>query len=143
MPALEFSTGLVSYELPGVNGPVSITFNPTDAAFMERLYNTFEALDKADEQRKAELEKVKGTREIFDMARKWDKEMRSMVDEAMGAPVSETLFGGMNVYALGDGLPVWANLLLTVMDEIDATFVREQAQSGSRIQKYTAKYRKK
>ena len=46
----------------------------------------------------------------------------------------------MNVYAMADGLPVWCNLMLAVMDEIDTSFAREQKRMNPRIAKYTAKY---
>ena len=139
MKELSFATGLVTYDL---NGAAQVTFNPTDSAFVERLFNTFDALDKKQEAYKAEVEKVADKREIFDSARRRDAEMRSMIDETMGQPVCEALFGGMNVYAMADGLPVWANLLLAVMDEVDTSFAREQKAANPRIQKYTAKYHK-
>ena len=41
--ALSFDTGLVTFDL---NGKASVTFNPTDSAFVERLFNTFDELDK-------------------------------------------------------------------------------------------------
>ena len=137
MKELKFETGLVSYDL---NGAVQVTFNPTDSAFVERLFRTFDALDKKQDAYKAEVEQAAGNREIFDIARRRDAEMRAMIDEALGQPVCEALFGGMNVYAMADGLPVWCNLMLALMDEIDTSFAREQKASDPRIQKYTAKY---
>lgn len=41
-----------------------------------------------------------------------------------------------------NGLPVWCNLMMAVMDEIDTTFTREQKLTNPRISKYTAKYQK-
>lgn len=140
MPELRFETGLVEYDL---NGSAKVTFNPTDSAFVERLFNTFDELDKKQEAYKAEVEAAKGGREIFDVARRLDAEMRAMIDDIFGQPVCEALFGGMNVYAMADGLPVWANLMLCVMDETDTSFAREQKQADNRIAKYTAKYHKK
>lgn len=137
MAELNFSTGLVAFN---INGAVELCFNPTDAAFVERLYSAFEALDKKQEEYRAEAEKANGKREIFDVARKWDAEMRAMIDDALGAEVCAPLFGAMNVYAMADGLPVWANLLLTIMDQVDSSFASEQAKTDSRIKKYTAKY---
>lgn len=139
MPELKFDTGLVTYNL---NGACEVSFNPTDSAFVERLFNTFDSLDKKQEAHKAEIEKVADKREIFDIARKHDAEMRAMIDETLGTPVCDALFGGMNVYALADGLPVWANLMLAIMDEIDTSFAREQKKTNPRIAKYTAKYHK-
>lgn len=137
MAELNFSTGLVTFN---VNGAVELCFNPTDAAFVERLYSTFDALDKKQDEYKAEAEKATGKRDIFDVARKWDAEMRTMIDEALGAEVCGPLFGSMNVYAMADGLPVWANLMLSIMDQVDSSFASEQAKTDSRIKKYTSKY---
>lgn len=139
MPELKFETGLVTYKL---NDSCEVTFNPTDSAFVERLFNTFDALDKKQEAYKAEIDKIADKKEIFEIARKRDAEMRGMIDEALGAPVCDALFGNMNVYALADGLPVWCNLMLVVMDEIDTSFAREQKRTNPRISKYTAKYHK-
>lgn len=139
MKELNFDTGLVTYKL---NDTAEVAFNPTDAAFVERLFRTFDALDKADEDRKKEAAQAAGARETFSLARKRDEEMRGMIDEALGVPVCDTLFGSMNVYALADGLPVWCNLMLALMDEIDTGFAREQKAANPRIQKYTAKYHK-
>lgn len=137
--ALLFDDGLVTYDL---NGAAQVKFNPTDSSFVERLFLTFDALDKKQEAYKAEVEKAAGSREIFDIARKRDAEMRTMIDDALGQPVCCALFGEMNVYAMADGLPVWCNLLLAVMDEVDTSFTRERKAADPRIKKYTAKYRK-
>ena len=136
--ALQFDTGVVSYDL---NGVIKIQFNPTDTVFIERLFNTFDALDKKQVAYEDEIKRTADQREIFKLARQRDAEMRQMVDEALGAPVCDALFGGMNVYALAGGLPVWANLLLAVMDEIDTAFAREQKLTDGRIRKYSEKYR--
>lgn len=142
MPELKFDLGLVTYDLNGVNGNVSVTFNPTDSAFVERLFNTFDALDKKQELYKERIDKTADKREIFNIAREMDTEMRAMIDDVFGVSVCDVLFGAMNVYAMADGLPVWSNLMLIVMDEIDTTFAREQKQTNARIQKYTSKYHK-
>lgn len=99
-------------------------------------------MDKKQEAYKTEISKVGDNREIFDIARRRDEEMRELIDGVFERPVCRDLFGGMNVYAMADGLPVWCNFLLTVMDEVDTTFAREQKLTNPRIQKYTAKYHK-
>ena len=139
MKELNFDTGLVSYDL---NGKVEVTFNPSDSNFVERLYSAFEDLDKKQEGYKATIEKMADKKEIFEFARERDAEMREIIDGLFCGPVSEALFGGMNVYALANGLPVWCNLMLAVMDEVDSTYAREQKATNPRIAKYTAKYQK-
>lgn len=139
MAELKFSTGLVTYSL---NGQCEVTFNPTDSAFVKKLFDTFSVLDKKQEAYREEIEKTSDRLEIFEIAQARDAEMREMIDGVFGAPVCQALFGSMNVYALADGLPVWANLMLAVMDEIDTGFAREQKLTNPRIAKYTAKYQK-
>lgn len=141
MEELKFSTGLVTYSL---NGSFEVTFNPTDSAFVEKLFHTFNTLDSLQDTYKREIEGVKDPVKIFEVARARDVEMREMIDGIFdGAPVCEAVFGSMNVYAMADGLPVWANLLLAIMDEIDTSFAVEQKKTNPRISKYTAKYTRK
>lgn len=137
MKELNFDSGLVTYSL---NGKCEVSFNPTDSSFVERLYAAFEELDKKQEGYKAQIEKMADKREIFDFARERDAEMRGVIDGVFDAPVCDAVFGSMNVYALSGGLPVWCNLMLAVMDEIDTTFAREQKGTNPRVAKYTKKY---
>lgn len=137
MAELNFDTGIVTFT---VNGKCDITFNPTDSAFVERLFNAFDTLDKKQESYKAEIERMVDKREVFEIARRRDKEMREIVDGVFGQPVCAALFNEMNVYAMADGLPVWCNFMLAVMDVVDTTFAREQKATNPRIQKYTKKY---
>ena len=139
MKELNFESGLVTYSL---NGKCEVIFNPSDSNFVERLYSAFEDLDKKQEGYKATIEKMANKREIFEFARERDSEMREIIDGLFGVPVSDALFGGMNVYALANGLPVWCNLMLAVMDEVDSTYAREQKATNPRIAKYTAQYQK-
>ena len=135
--SLNFESGLVTYN---INGKCQVSFNPTDSNFVERLYLAFEDLDKKQESYKTQVEKLADKREIFDFARERDVEMRQVIDGLFDAPVSDSLFGGMSVYAVAGGLPVWCNLMLAVMDEIDTTVAREQKATNPRIAKYTEKY---
>lgn len=133
---LEIESGVKAYS---INGKYDLEINPTDSAFVEKLYDTFEKLDKNQDAYKAEIEKAE-KREIFDIARRRDAEMREMIDGIFGDGCCQAVFGGMNLYALGNGLPVWANLLLAVMDEIDTSFSNEQQRANPRLEKYKKKY---
>lgn len=137
MKELNFESGLVTFSL---NGKAEVSFNPTDSNFISRLYSAFEELDKKQESYKKQIEEIAGKKEIFEFARERDAEMRKIMDEVFGVPISEAVFADMNVYAMANGLPVWANLMLAVMDEIDTSFAQEQKQTNARISKYTKKY---
>lgn len=139
MAELNFETGLVTYT---INGKCDVSFNPTDSNFVERLYSAFEDLDRKQEGYKAQIERMADKKEIFGFARERDKEMRDIIDGVFESPVSDAIFGGLNVYALAEGVPVWCNLMLSVMDAIDSTFAREQKAMNPRIHKYIDKYQK-
>lgn len=139
MKELVFATGLVTYSL---NGKCEVSFNPTDSDFVERLFNTFDTLDKRQEKYRDRISKEPDNRKVFEISREMDAEMREIIDGVFGVSICENLFGKMNVYSYADGLPVWANLFLAIMDEIDTTFAREQKATNARIKKYTDKYRK-
>lgn len=48
-----------------------------------------------------------------------------------------------NVYALSDGLPLWVNLLMAVIDLMDDTFTAEKEKGDPRLAKYREKYKQK
>ena len=126
---LSFANGVQEYTVHGVKGDVIIRFNPTDGAFIQRLYNAFDTLDKKQDKYADEVQKCGDRVEIFNIAGRRDK-------------VCDSIFGSMNLYAMADGLHVWTNFLLALMDETDSAFAREQKATNPRIQKYTAKYRR-
>lgn len=138
MEKLTFDTGIKEYE---VNGGEILRFNPSDSAFVGKLFNAFDSLDKKQEIYRAQIDSMKDKREIFEIAHNQDIEMRTIIDGVFG-PICDSLFGDMNVYAMADGLPVWCNFLLAIIDEVDTSFAREQKKTNPRIAKYTAKYHK-
>lgn len=141
MNAINFDTGLVSYT---INGKYELAFNPTDSAFVQKLYAAFDSLDGKQEQYKAETEAASNEpAKVFALAEKRDAEMRENVDGVLGAGASDVIFEGMNLYALANGLPVWANLFLAIMDEIDTGFAKEQKATNPRIAKYQSRYGKR
>lgn len=140
MAELNFATGVVTYNL---NGVCEVSFNPTDSEFVSRVYDAFSTLDKMQDKRKEEMEAAKTNGEIFNVARTADNEMRAIVDSLFNSPVCEKLFGTMNVYAMADGLPVWANLLFAILDEVDSGVESERKKTNPRMSHYLKKYGKK
>ena len=140
MPKLKFDTGVVPFEL---NDTVTVYLNPTDSFFMERLFKTFEELEEKQKSYKATVAEMTDNRAIFDFVRQRDQEMRQMVDDIFQEPVCDALFKGINVYSMAGGLPIWTNLLLTIMEEIDAAFTREKQLTNPRIKHYLEKYHRK
>lgn len=140
MKELNFDTGVQVYKL---NGKKEVSFNPTDASFMERLNASFEELDGIQEEYKARAGKAdENASDFFEFAHECDQKMRSIIDAVFQDDVCDALFGDMNVYALAGGVPAWVNLMLAIMDEVKEAIAQEGKATNPKIAKYTAKYRK-
>ena len=138
MKTLSFQDGLEDYLLAG---KVAVSFNPTDASFLERLAELFSSLDALQEEVSA-LQETTPEEEVFPLAKSLDGRMRELLDGFFGQPVCGPLFGSMNLFASAGGLPVWANLLLALTEEVESAMQGELSAREARIAKYTAKYKK-
>jgi len=135
MKNLNFETGLETYK---VNDRCDLTFNPTDAAFVERLYKTFEALDQ---EQSAYADGAKSAENVLTFARQRDAAMRGRIDDLFGAGTADAIFGDLSTFGIADGLPLWANFLLAVLDEVAEACARAQKEENPRIKKYLEKYK--
>ncbi len=142
MKSLNIGIGVEEYSL---NDRVTVSFNPTDMAFTERLTKAFEELEALQEKARDLVAAIDGDdpRPLFQDLRAIDKDMRQAVDRLFEQEVSDALFQGVRLYAASEGLPVWNNLLLALVDEIDAAYRREKKAMDERIRKYTERYEKK
>lgn len=138
MSEIKFETGLVEYDL---GGKAKVTFNPSDVSFARRLYGVFEELDRKQVEYQTAIDRSGDAAALFDVLERLDRDMRAQLDGVLGVGVCEAVFGTMNLSALAGGFPVWANLLLAIMDEMDASIEREASLTNPRIEKYTRKYR--
>ncbi len=142
MQNLNINLGVKEYSL---NDRVTVSFNPTDMAFTERLTRAFEELEELQEKARDLVAGIDGDdpRPLFADLRAIDSEMRQAVDRLFEQDVSDALFQGVRLYAASEGLPVWNNLLLALVDEIDSAYKREKRAMDERIRKYTERYEKK
>lgn len=139
MERLNFDTGLKTYD---INGVCEIQLNPTDSLLTSRLLSLVSRLDEKREQYARDIENAE-IENVFDIASKFEADVRTEIDAALGAPVCEAVFGSMSVMSMANGLPVFCNLVFAILDEVDAGWERETAKTNARIAKYTAKYNKK
>ena len=139
METLLINTGVVTYNL---NDCCTVSFNPTDSAFAQRLFEAFSILDKKQQDYRAADEQLSEGADVFRLAMERDGEMREIINGVFGQDICTPLFGPVNVYALADGLPLWANLMLAVIDKMDEAITKERTSTNPRIEKYTKKYHK-
>lgn len=139
MKDLNIATGLQEYNF---NGKCTVYFNPTDPNFIDKVFTSFSDLDQKNEEYRNQVQKETDGAKVLEIAKTMDAEMRDMIDDVFGTEVCEPLFGNISVYASADGMPLWANLMLAVIDEMDDAFAREKKASNPRIKKYTDKFKK-
>ena len=138
MRELKFSDGLEEYRL---NDRVTVRFNPTDVGFLEKLSHTFEQLDSLQDEVRKSRDSITDDREVFPIARELDGKMRGVINELFGDDVCTPLFGSVNLFASSGGLPLWANLLLAITDEVQSAMQGELDAREKRIAKYVEKYK--
>ena len=138
MKELNFDLGLNEYDL---GGKVTVRFNPTDISFLEKLSDSFAYLDLIQEEVKLSREEIADEKDIYNLAKNLDGKMRDIIDALFGEDVCTPLFGEMNLFSSAGGLPVWANLMLAIADEVQDSMDSELKKREARIRKYTEKYR--
>ena len=139
MKDLNIATGIETFR---INEDFTYTFCPTDALFVAKLFSAFDAVEQKQEEYSRMTKNAEGA-EIFAVAARIDEDVRSTINEALGCDICSAVFGEVCVMSLADGLPLWVNLMLALMDEIDTSFAREQKRTNPRIAKYTSKYQQK
>ena len=78
---------------------------------------------------------------MFPIVRELDAKMRDVINELFGDDVCTPLFGSVNLFASSGGLPLWANLLLAITDEVQSAMQGELDKREARIAKYVEKYK--
>lgn len=140
MEKLNIDLGIKEYEL--CEG-CTISFNPTDMELLKKMMDTFKDLEAEEARQREKITKITDYTEMYDAYAEMDKAFRAKLNGLFGKDICTPLIGDVNIYARGNGLPIWANIVLAIIDEFDDS-IKEQDQIGqARIAKYTKKYQKK
>lgn len=137
---LSIDLGVKEYS---INEKTSLFFNPTDMAFIEKVFTLFDTLDAIQDRYMKTLQSLEDEKEVFSHIRNMNAEMREKIDEVFGEGICDAIFGDVSVFAVSGGIPLWANLILAIIDIMDEQFTEEKKQTNSRIKKYIEKYKKK
>lgn len=139
---LSIDSGLVAYSVNG--GKATITFNPTDASFFKRLYDTFSKLsamqDNVNEKRVEDAPE-----KVYEDMNDISTQMKAQIDETL-APfcnvpsICEAVYGNMNLWAWSNGVPVWCNLIFSLIDTAEGAAAEQKTLSKPAMEKYTKKY---
>lgn len=136
MNALNFSTGVKTFDVN--DGAAQISYNPTDVNFVSGLYDLFVACSERYETDKDK--KFENNAAFFEYAKQRDAEVHDGINALFGEGTAAAVFQGVSSYAMADGLPLWTNFLLAVIDTVPEEMSRQVKVSKPRVEKYLKKY---
>lgn len=138
MKKLQFETGVKEYEL---NDGCVVHFNPCDPSFVERVYHV---MDKLGKMQNEEPPNKEDGEKVWEEINERDKSMRETINSIFpfDGDVCAKAFPNVGVYALAGGLPLWTNLLLAILDEVEKNLTDEQKKASPRVDYYKKKYGK-
>lgn len=90
---LSFDSGVKEYTIRGVNGIVTVYFNPADVNFAKKAYRVFNDLRKKQKERVAKLDTTEPGDELFDMVDSIDREIRDIINDLFEQDIADTLLG--------------------------------------------------
>ena len=143
--SITFDTNIEEFTL---NGCVKVVFSPTDLHFVEQILGAFSEIDAIYEQYQKEINQISDDDEtaeaaerVYEVSHRADEEIRSKINALFDKDVCTPTIGGRSILMPANGMPVWANLLLAIIDKFDSTLTEEKKKTNPRIEKYTRKYK--
>lgn len=144
---IKFDTGIEEFSL---NGNVTVVFSPTDVHFVEKVLNAFDDITGIYEKYQDEVSRLEDDEPskeaaaiVYEIAHRADSEIREKINDAFGKDVCTPTIGERSILMPANGLPVWENMLLAIIDKFDDQIVAEKAKTNPRLEAYTKKYTKK
>lgn len=156
---LSLDTGLKEY---AVNNAV-IRMNPTDMTTAQAIFDAMEKMGGIqakyaamgqDDLPEVDFDAISGdeakaaeyaaqTQNRLDAFRQVDMELQAEIDSLFGEGTAQGVFGSMSLTAYADGLPVWLNLLLALLDQFPEAAKAQAGMSDERLKAVTARYTQK
>ena len=112
MNALNFPIGVKIFDVN--DGAAQISFNPTDVNFVSALYDLF--AECAERYETDKDKKFENNTAFFEYVRQRDAEVSDGVDRLFGEGAAAAVFQGHSAHAMAEGLPLWTNFFLAVID---------------------------
>ena len=134
---ITLDTGLKEFDL---NGAVTVMFNPGDIAFLQRLYEAFERIQAIEAEKQSKATGITEPAELWKVSAEYDEKIRADINQLFDKDVCTPVFGSMSISAVADGLPLWCNLIMAIIDLMDTNIQQETKAQKARIDKYVKKY---
>lgn len=125
-----------------IDGKIVLRFNPADATFVKNFNAAFKALAGAQSEL-AEAATTVDDEAFFDASAATNTKLRGILNDLFGEDICTPIWGTADLTALSDGLPLWFNFMMALIDEIDADMKSVKDVRSARLDAYLAKYQKK
>lgn len=125
-----------------IDGKIVLRFNPADATFVKNFNAAFKALAEAQSEL-AEAAKNADDEAFFEASAATNTKLRGILNDLFGDDICTPIWGTADLTALSDGLPLWFNFMMALIDEIDADMKNVKDVRSARLDAYLAKYQKK
>lgn len=125
-----------------IDGKIVLRFNPADATFVKNFNAAFKALAEAQSEL-AEAAKNADDEAFFDASAATNTKLCGVLNDLFGEDICTPIWGTADLTALSDGLPLWFNFMMALIDEIDADMKSVKDVRSARLDAYLAKYQKK
>ncbi len=127
-----------------INGEVEVSFNPADTGFLTQLREALKSLDALSEEYRKKVHDLPDDdiEQAFDLACERDEKQRAVINGIFEKDVCGPVFKRMHIDSpSADGLPLWAEFILAIMDECGSVNVAALSKKGSaKLNKYIKKY---
>jgi|GEM_PF-674698 len=145
MASLNLDIGLKTFDING-DPERAISFPPSDSVFISRLYDGFEKIEDYHQTLQKELTEAEGTPEVLDIGREADNAIKAILNGMFSDyndNASDIVFGKLSSVGVAGGVPLWAGLIIAVLEECDGYAVKQSTITNPRLKKLLAKYKKK
>lgn len=146
--SLKIESGVKELELVNEKRGLSATIFVAvyDIFFLGAVMEAAEKLDALHGEMRSQTPSENASAEKFisfyHKSKEIDLQMREIIDELFDAKVCDALYPKQSMFAVGNGAPTWANILYSVIDQLDDGLAAEKENAQARIRKYSAKYKK-
>jgi hypothetical protein len=142
MQNLQFDDGYKEFSINGDESRV-IRFNPRDFAILERIKESYDAIEAAsatseDTELKPDGSPLNELSVAAGIVRKFDDTVKEAINHIFNSDVSTAVFGKQSPLSLVGGSPLYERFLETVIPVIRKEVEAESKKSRDRINKYTS-----
>lgn len=131
---MPYRTG-ATIKLTQAQSPIS---RPEINNFVSALYDLF--AECAERYEADKDKKFENNTAFFEYVRQRDAEVSGGVDRLFGEDTAAAVFQGHSAHAMAEGLPLWTNFFLAVIDTVPEEMSKQIRASKPRVEKYLKKY---